>query len=92
MTETHNVDELRQACYAIIRALAEIVDHLDTQEATLDHKDVLFLDDSTEAQSVRLPWRESEDKDDRLAALARWRHAPPQIPDQSEPPWARWFL
>ena len=37
MTETHNVDELRQACYAIIRALAEIVDHLDTQEATLDH-------------------------------------------------------
>ena len=54
MTETHNVDELRQACYAIIRALAEIVDHLDTQEATLDHKDVLFLDDSTEAQSIRV--------------------------------------
>jgi len=92
MTETHNVDELRQACYAIIRALAEIVDHLDTQEATLDHKDVLFLDDSTEAQASDCRGGRARI---RTTASPRWRAGGThrrRFPDQSEPPWARWFL
>jgi magnesium chelatase family protein len=56
------------------------------------HKGVLFLDDSTEAQSIRLQWRERARI--RTTASPRWRAGGThrrRFPDQGEPPWARWF-